>query len=548
MAFDEKNKGDKNDIDSSSGDVNENDPSKSFLNKIDVDFYKSDDNSDFAPENSPKADDHPDGKTESPKAPAESAQKPEYEDIDSGKDMFWTAQRKRKAKIIGFSILGVVAVLIAIAVFIVFFYLGKINTPGKSKESTEEIAQDIPDDGRMYQEPSASQISSLEDMIKQNYDRGTAISNKNILNILLIGLDKEESAKRRGLSDSMILISINKKDKNIKMVSFFRDSYCYIPVNGGYYGKMNAAHSLSGPQMVIQTIERTYKINIDNYVSVNFTSFSKVIDALGGVDVEVTKSEADFMRRTTHINVQPGKVHFNGTDALVYSRIRHGDSDINRTERQRKVLLSLEEKAKTASLFRVNNALNQLLPYVETGLTKGQILSLAAAAVTDNYTSYPITQITMPDQKTVTTFSRTSDFLSSANKLDSMTGIGMIFNLKSAGNGQWAWAVDYPLSARNLQLAIYGRTNIVLSQDRATLAQLLAKKIGGYSGSSVSSYSRSGTSSYKPVSTKRYYSYSTTETTSEKEYTTKKETTTEKRSTTEEKKTTEAPTKSAKKD
>ena len=122
----------------------------------------------------------------------------------------------------------------------------------------------------------------------------------------------------------MMLISVNKKTKQLKMVSFFRDSYLYVEgKNRSYCTKLNAAFSMGGPQTLIQTIENNYKIEIDNYVMVNFESFKAVIDAVGGVNADVEDYVASYIYKKFKLDMPVGEgVTLNGKQALALCRAR----------------------------------------------------------------------------------------------------------------------------------------------------------------------------------------------------------------------------------
>ena len=160
---------------------------------------------------------------------------------------------------------------------------------------------------------------------------------KNVLNVLLCGVDTNDGTASSGRADSIILVSVNKKTKEIVLSSFFRDSYIYMDIpkkdgtTEGRYEKLNAAYVFGGPATLIDTIEKNFKVEIDQYIAVDFSSFTKLIDALGGVTVDVEQREAMFIRRTSsHKNFPYGNdVKLNGKQALVYSRIRKLDSDVN---------------------------------------------------------------------------------------------------------------------------------------------------------------------------------------------------------------------------
>ena len=204
-----------------------------------------------------------------------------------------------------------------------------------------------------------------------------------IFRVLLIGVDSRED-NIRGRSDTMILFDINPDTKKIVMTSLLRDIYVDIP--GHKSNRLNAAYALGGAKLLTQTISKSFGIEIDKYVIVNFRIVIDVVDALGGVEVDVTKEELDHINQgATGTNRLPdssiGKVRLNGNQALEYSRIRKTDSDFGRTGRQREIVSASIEKIKKLSIFEINDMLNQFLPRVTTNLTEKDVLSLLVMAV-----------------------------------------------------------------------------------------------------------------------------------------------------------------------
>ncbi len=285
---------------------------------------------------------------------------------------------------------------------------------------------------------------------------GDLMKSKNVLNVLLCGVDTETGSASGGRADAIMLVSINKKTKKITLSSFFRDSYIYMDIpkqsggKDGRYEKINAAYSKGGPATLIDTIEKNFKVEIDEYIAVDFASFKKLIDALGGVKVDVEQREASFIRRTSRQKNFPAgnNVKLNGTQALIYSRIRKLDSDVNRTERQRKIIKALMTSAKSASTGQLVNAYKQTAEYIRTGYSQSEIISLIASAVTQNWMKYEIVEITLPE-------------------VEGVEMASAYVNTSSARN-QWVWIVDYPICAQKLQKAIYGESNIILDADRAS--------------------------------------------------------------------------------
>lgn len=218
-----------------------------------------------------------------------------------------------------------------------------------------------------------------------------------VLNILLIGLDDDEGTGQ-SRSDSMMLVSLDNKNKQIKLTSFLRDMWIEIP--DYTTAKLNAACSHGGPELVIDTIEYNFKIDIDNYVVINFEIFTEIVNELGGIDVDVSEAEADAMAKFNCI-VEPGEnVHLDGEQTLWYARIRKCDSDFQRTERQREVVSLLFEKLKTKNVSELYKLGLSVLQKVQTGFTKDDVKNIILDVKNRNniltYLSYDITQMSIP--------------------------------------------------------------------------------------------------------------------------------------------------------
>lgn len=216
---------------------------------------------------------------------------------------------------------------------------------------------------------------------------------EDVFRVLLIGVDSKEN-NINGRSDVMILFDINPKTKKIVMTSLLRDIYVDIP--GYKSNRLNAAYALGGAKLLVQTISQNFGIEVDKYVIINYWLVRDVVDALGGVDVNITKEELDQINHnlneqnrllnnpygTDHLPATSiGKVHLNGNQALAYARIRKADSDFGRTNRQRNVVSAGIEKVKGLGFLEINNMLNQFLPRVTTNLTEKDVLSLMVMAV-----------------------------------------------------------------------------------------------------------------------------------------------------------------------
>lgn len=226
------------------------------------------------------------------------------------------------------------------------------------------------------------------------------------VNILLIGNDSRENGGD-GRSDAMILMTINDRTKNIYMTSLLRDIYVEIP---GYEGnRLNAAYSFGGPELLMETIEQNFDIDVNRYVQVNFEAFASLVDAVGGVDLELSGPEIEYVNAylveynmlterpegTDYMDVAAaGLVHLNGPQALAYSRNRYIGTDFGRTERQRKVLSEIVKKLPSILISSPGSVFGGLLPNLTTNLTKNECFSLSFQA--GKFLTYDLVQGSVP--------------------------------------------------------------------------------------------------------------------------------------------------------
>ncbi len=204
------------------------------------------------------------------------------------------------------------------------------------------------------------------------------IEAENVINIMLLGQDASDGVTR-SRTDTMILMSINKNNHTISLTSFMRDLYVYIPGWDGYH-KLNSAYPFGGYEMFKETIKYNFGVQIDFIVHVEFEKFAQVVDILGGVDIDLTQAEADYLNAYYYevAGVQwtltAGKNHLTGIQAFHYSRIRKIDSDYYRTERQRKVLTAIFDAYKSKPIFELLGVTAEILPLIRTyDLEKSEI-------------------------------------------------------------------------------------------------------------------------------------------------------------------------------
>ena len=211
-------------------------------------------------------------------------------------------------------------------------------------------------------------------------------------NIALFGTDSREGAAENGepvRSDTIIVASLNNETKEVKLVSVYRDTM--LEQDGQHYDKANVAYAQGGPEAAVNMLNRNLDLDIEDYVSVNFLAMADVVDALDGVDIELTDEEVVHMNNycvetsevtgKSYERIEPevgGTYHLNGVQAVSYARIRYtAGGDFTRTERQRLLIEKVVEKAKDAGIVKINEIIDAVLPEVSTSLSASEILQMA---------------------------------------------------------------------------------------------------------------------------------------------------------------------------
>lgn len=199
--------------------------------------------------------------------------------------------------------------------------------------------------------------------------------NKKIVNIALFGIDDEGG---QGRSDSIMILTIDELHKKLKLTSIMRDSYVEIPGREGK-DKINHAYAFGGAELAIKTLNQNFALNIKEFMAVKMESLPVIIDKLGGVDINIQEDEVDFINGVD----SPGVYNLNGEQALAYARIRYTDGgDARRTERQRNILNSIFEKLKLTPIEEYPSIISDFLPYIQTSLDTGGVISTAATFAT----------------------------------------------------------------------------------------------------------------------------------------------------------------------
>lgn len=193
-----------------------------------------------------------------------------------------------------------------------------------------------------------------------------------VINILLVGQDRRPG-EDRSRSDSMILVTLNKQKNTIQLTSFMRDLYVQIP---GYLdNRLNVAYRYGDVSLMNETFLLNFGLEIDGNVVVDFDEFTEIIEVVGGVTLEISKAEADYMNKRSDNTFQAGVNYMNADDALTFTRMRYAaGGDYGRTDRQRRVLMALAESMRHTDLWTMIELFDRILPHLATNLNDAQIM------------------------------------------------------------------------------------------------------------------------------------------------------------------------------
>ena len=298
---------------------------------------------------------------------------------------------KPKKRHIGIKITG--AIILALFAVIIFFVgtkpgrkmlydwgsrivAGRMDNQGTNQNSNDEL----------FTKPTiiVGEENIDPDLRREDY----------VANFLVFGIEEIGGG---GRTDTMMIASVNIKDKSIKLTSIMRD--CYVEIEGHDSNKLNAAYALGGADLLVDTIEKNFKIHIDGYASVNFESFERIVDMLGGVDIELGSAEANYLNTTNYIsnpsyrNVSAGWNTLNGNQALGYARVRKvvtlggANNDFGRTLRQRRLLNAIFDKYKSKSMIELVTIMYDILPEIKTNLSSTQISDVLEQIIENGITT-----------------------------------------------------------------------------------------------------------------------------------------------------------------
>ena len=246
------------------------------------------------------------------------SQKSNFVDISSNKQVKKLYNKKGRLKRILCLVFSIIFLLGGGGMLYYYSFLDTLNFKDLDDTNTNNTAA------------TNSSVAPLEgDTTNLSLSEGELLQNSKELNVMLFGEDNSHGDEH-GRSDTMIMMTIDNNHKKLKLTSFQRDTFVYIPGYG--YDKLNASYNYGGAKLSIQTIEANFGIKVDRYAVVDFDSFKKIIDTLGGIDMEVTQDEIDYINYQMYKNKQAdtrttitdpaGTVHLNGQEALWYARNR----------------------------------------------------------------------------------------------------------------------------------------------------------------------------------------------------------------------------------
>lgn len=235
-------------------------------------------------------------------------------------------------------------------------------------------------------------FSKLDMLNKVDIDEGnlSIVDMDGYANILLLGVDSRDMDNLQGTrSDAMIIVSINEETRDVKLISVYRDTYLKMG-DTSTYDKITHACVYGGPEMTVRSLNQAMDLNISKFVVVNFKAVADLVDAVGGIDVDVQQIEIQqlnkYARQTANnigrkdygIVKKAGLQTLDGCQAVSYSRIRKGvGDDYKRTERMRTVIMAVFDKAKTMSWGKADKIVDMMMPQVQTNLGNSDIIALA---------------------------------------------------------------------------------------------------------------------------------------------------------------------------
>ncbi|MBZ9687742.1 LCP family protein [Clostridium estertheticum] len=234
--------------------------------------------------------------------------------------------------------------------------------------------------------PKVTDVSPSPNNVGTSSNKDVKLTSK-ITNILILGKDSRNPILERGRSDTIMILTIDEKQNKLKLTSIMRDSY--VKMDGHSSQKLTNAYAFGGALFTLKTVNQNYNMNITDYVQVDLYGFAKIIDYLGGISINVKTDEifwanyyikemAEFEGIKPPLVTNSGTQILSGMQAVGYSRIRYvGNSDFERTSRQRTVFTTLFDKLIYKNITEIPGVIDTLSKYVETSLTPNDIMELS---------------------------------------------------------------------------------------------------------------------------------------------------------------------------
>ena len=300
---------------------------------------------------------------------------------------------------------GVKIAGIVLAVFILIIGSGAlfVNSKLNRLNRSGDAGAAVPADGvTVVSDDFAANVDGLE--VRSGGGElpdGDVFSDKNIVNILLLGTDmKIPGTNDLGRCDCTMICSLNKATGEVKLVGFERA--IGVPIPGYEDELLTYAYQYGAGPFMVETIEKCFNVDLAGYVHVGFESFPQVINAIGGIDVELNQSEIYNLSVTYQYSpdlheMSPGMNHLEGEVAYGYCRLRDSDDDWARQGRTREAVQAMVNKLKTLSITDLNKLMNEVLPLIETDLTNAQLTSLMMSA--PKFVNATVTQLMEPDRE-----------------------------------------------------------------------------------------------------------------------------------------------------
>lgn len=274
--------------------------------------------------------------------------------------------------------------------------------------------------------------SFRKDVDKDNLALSDLHGETEIFNVAVFGVDTRDKDAFTGRSDTIMIVSVDRKNKTVKLTSILRDSY--VEIEGYKNQKITHAYAFGGAELALNTINRNFKMNITDYATINFYKMAEAIDVLGGIDIEITKSEMEQINSEAIGGTQKGAalvenyglVHLDGDQATIFCRLRKQDSDEARSNRQKMVVNALLKQAKKVSPTKYAEVVKTIMSLCETSLTFSEVMSFVPMINED----ITIEAITVPGEPE--------------------NPFGGIYE------GAWVWKYDLEQATNRIHMFIYG--------------------------------------------------------------------------------------------